>query len=132
MFRTLCNPDIFRTLLYSGVFGILSSICDETSFEEPCVNLAFLKPWYILNLRNISNLAKIYNIMWRLLDELSYIQNPSTFRTLAYLKTVVYSEPCQVYTMKYFSHVTLCNYNIFRLLIHLKSSIFTTKDIQIP
>ena len=53
------------------------------------------------SLRSNQNPAKhLYDLVF--LNETWYIQNPDIFRIMAYFETVVYSELCQIYTMKYF------------------------------
>ena len=53
------------------------------------------------SLRNNQNPVKhLYDVAF--LNETWHIQNPNIFRIPAYFETMVYSEPCQMYTMKYF------------------------------
>ena len=80
--------------------------------SEPCVTLAYLEP--------------------------CQIQIPSIFRTLTYLETVVYSEPCPIQnsrhlkyrkSLKYNLHRTLCNLVIFTTFVYSCPSILITRGI---
>ena len=66
----------------------------ERFVQNLVLTQAYLEPWHVQNLRNIWNPFKH-------LYDAAFIQNPNMFRTLAVLK-LIYSEPCQIYTMKYF------------------------------
>ena len=57
------------------------------------------------NPRNNQNPVKhLYDVAYDVafLNETCHTQNPNIFRALEYFETVTYSEPCQIYTMKYF------------------------------
>ena len=55
LFRTLCNPGIFRDLPYLQFEEYLES-CKasmmQAFFEEPSVTQAYLEPWYTLRTLN--------------------------------------------------------------------------------
>ena len=67
-------PDTFKILVYlepqtyseyreslhlktRGIFRTLPNLYNGAFYSDPCVTLANLEPWYILNLRNIQNLV---------------------------------------------------------------------------
>ena len=88
-FRTLCNPGIFRTLVYSVPWYIQSPGIFRT--------LLYSEPWYIQSPGIFRTLVHSEN--W-------HIQNPLIFRTLLYsdpwhiqnpgiFRALVYSEPWQ-------------------------------------
>ena len=112
--RTLCNPSIFRILVYS-----------ESD--------VYAEPWYIQN-RRIFRIRGIFRT--RAYSEQWYIQNPNIFRTEAYsepwhiqnsgiFRTLGYSEPegnsepCQTSMMEHCAKVVnsyivvFANYNYF-------------------
>ena len=64
IFRTLCNPDIFRTLANSELD-------------------AYSEPWQIHNQTRIQNLGIFKN--------LAYSEHPGLFKTLAYSEPEAYS-----------------------------------------
>ena len=128
MFRTLSN-------IYNGAF------C-----SKPCVNQAYLEPYQIQNLENIRNPV---NHLWcsifsepfvtQAYLEPWYIQNLGNtqksvrhlwcsvfFRTLCkrdLFRTIGFSAPWDTLKQIYKINIlfrTLCNYSIFKLLIHGK------------
>ena len=71
IFRTLCNPDMFRTLANS----------------EPD---AYSEPWQIHNQMRIQGLGIFRNLAY---SELWFVQNPGIFRTRGIFMALIYSEP---------------------------------------
>ena len=61
------------------------------AYLEPCLNLTYLKLWYIQN----PNILRTRTYL-----EPRHIQNPTKFRTLAYSKSEAYSGPCRTSTRK--------------------------------
>ena len=72
-YGTLCNTGIFRT---RDIFRTLPNIYYEEFYSEPCVTLAYLKPWHIQNSRHIHNTVK----------HLSWMFYSKRCVTLAYLE----------------------------------------------
>ena len=85
IFWNLCNPGIFRTLVYSK---------PETYWEA----------WYIQNsgifkTRGILR-SLVYPKLWHTQNQ-RHIQNSGLFRTLRYWEPEAYSEPCLTSTMEH-------------------------------
>ena len=100
--KTLCSLDIFITYIYSspttlrtrgiwwavfygtqfktGIFRTFPNIYYEEFYLEPCVTLAYLKPWHIQDTRHIHNTVK--HLLWNILFKA--LCNPAIFRTLLY------------------------------------------------
>ena len=100
--RTLYNPGIFRTI---GIFGFFSSIIYSVAPVDTGRKLSVHKtfrrrPGRLLNVLCTVSLRPVST--GRFLNEPRYIQNVSISRTLACFETVVYLEPCRIFTMKYF------------------------------
>ena len=76
-YETLCNTSIFIT---RGICRTLPHIYYGEFYSEPCVTLAYLKPWSIQNPRYICNTVKYlsWNILFKTLC------NPDIFRNLVY------------------------------------------------
>ena len=74
IFRTLCNPDIFRTLANSELD-------------------AYSEPWQIHNQTRIQNLGIFRNLAY---SEPWFGQNPGIFRTRGIFMTLIDSEPIHI------------------------------------
>ena len=117
-YRTMCNTGIFRTW---GIFRTLPNIYYEERYSEPCVTLAYLKPWNIQNPRHIHNTIK--HLSWIILFKT--LCNFDIFRTLVYsqlwyiLKSKHIQSPAK-YLKWNILLKTLYNYSIFRRPIYSK------------
>ena len=78
-------------------------------YLEPCLNLTFLKLWYIPN-PNILRIRSIFRTP--VYSELCYIQNPGIFRTLSH----IYEEALIISRLELFSQIMI----IFAKLAALK------------
>ena len=99
----------------AGIFRTLSNIYNGAFCSKSCVTQTYLESCHIENLRNIRNPVKhlwcsiflgpcvtqAYLESWYI-QKLSNIENPVKHLFLNELGTVFYSEPCQIYMMKYF------------------------------
>ena len=105
IFWTLCNPGIFRTLLYWASWHIQNQNMSE----------AYSEPWYIHNCGTF--------------------RTRKMLRILSYSESKTYSEPCQASTMEHFekqltviiifaSYDYFCNISLWCPLIHEISIIF--------
>ena len=117
----LCNTGIFRT---QGIFRTLPNVYYEEFYSEPCVTLAYLKPWHIQNPRHIHNTVK--HLLWNILFKT--LCNLGIFRTLVYpqlwyiLKSKHIQSPAK-YLRWSILLKTLCNYSKFRRPIYSKLSL---------
>ena len=84
IFRTLCNPDIFRAFVFSEI-------------------------WHVQNQKHIQNPVTLGT---RAYSELSYIQSTGVFRTQPYSEFQAYSEPYQRSRVEHFSEIVK-GYNCF-------------------
>ena len=83
LFATLCNPSIFRTVVYSvqAIFRIMPNIYQEIFYSKPCVTLTYSEPlvyselWLILKSKHIENSAEY--LRWSIL--LTTLCNDSRF-----------------------------------------------------
>ena len=120
-YGTLCNTGIFRT---RDIFRTLPNIYYEEFYSEPCVTLAYLKPWHIQNPRHIHNTVK--HLLWNILFKT--LRNFGIFRTLVYsqlwymLKSKHIQRPAK-YLRWSILLKTLCNYSKFRRPIYSKLSL---------
>ena len=87
-----------HVLAYSGIFRHNRAYLGTLkAYSEPCVTLACSEP--------------------------SYIQNPGIFRIRGIFKTLVYSEPCQTFTMERFAEI-VNEYNYFRNISFSRSLLY--------
>ena len=137
MFRTLCNPDIFRTLPYFGtwgIFGILTSIYVQHFLRILC-NLGIFRTWEIFR-----TMSSIYDVMFFLMSHGVYtmkyfIQNPMHYITyrlmmhskLKHIQNSRHWKYCE--SLKCRLHRTLCNVDIFTTYVYLSPSILETRGI---
>ena len=121
------------------MFGILSNIYGAEFFEEPCVTLVYLEPWYIQNLRNIDNPLKHLRCNF-ILNEHIYdeVFDSESFVTITYLdfwyiknlslfitQDIRYRE-----SLNYSSfHKTLRNLDIFIIYIYSSCGMLRTQGI---
>ena len=120
-YETPCNTGIFRTW---DIFRTVPNIYYKEFHSEPCVTLAYLKPWNIQNLRHTHNTVKhpLWNILFKTLCNLGI------FRTLVYsqlwyiLKSKHIQSPAK-YLRWSILLKTLCNYSKFRHPIYSKLSL---------
>ena len=128
-YGTLCNTGIFRT---RGKFRTLPNIYYEEFYSEPCVTLAYLKPWHIQNPRRIHNTVKhlLLNILFKTLC------NPDIFGALVYsqlwyiLKSKHIQSPAKYLRWSILLN-TLCNYSIFRRPIYSKLSLIQNPIVSV-
>ena len=126
--QNLCNIGIFRT---RGIFRTMSNIYYGKFYSEPCVTLAYLKPWHIQNPRHIHNTVKYlsWNILFKTLC------NPDIF------KTRVYSQLWRILKSKYIQSPvkylrwsillrTLCNYSKFRHQMSSKLLLIQNRSVS--
>ena len=128
--RTLCNLDIFTTLVYSspsilrtrGIWWVVfyRTLCDTgirtfpniyygQCYSESRVTLAYLKPWHIQNQKHIHNTVK--HLSWNMLFK--FLCNPNIFRTLSH-STFWYVQNSTENLRWSILLRTLCIYSIFR------------------
>ena len=91
MGRFLENPWNTGILRTRGIFRTQSNIYYGEFYSEPCVTIAYLKPWHIQNPRHIHNTVK--HLSWNILFKT--LCNPQIFRTL------VYSPPWYILKLKH-------------------------------
>ena len=120
-YGTLCNAGIFRT---RDIFRTLPNIYYEEFYSEPCVTLAYLKPWHIQNSKHIHNTVK--DLLWNILFK--------TLCNLGIFKTLIHSQHWYILKSKHIQSLakylrwriflkTLCNCSKFRRPIQSKLSL---------
>ena len=122
-----CNIGILRT---RGIFRTQSNIYYGEFYSEPCVAIAYLKPWHIQNPRHIHNTVK--HLSWNILFKT--LCNPAIFRTL------VYSPPWYILKLKHiqnpaeylrWSILLRTLYIIFRRPIYSKLSLNQNASVPV-
>ena len=68
----------------------LGAFRHNQAYSEPCVTMGYLEPWHIQN-PGIFRTRSIYRAL--------VYSGPRIFRTLTYLKSEAYSEPCKTATI---------------------------------
>ena len=110
IFRTLCNPDMFRTLANS----------------EPD---AYSEPWQIQNHTHIQNLGIFRNLAY---SEPWFVQNPGIFRTRGIFMTLIHSKPKHIQndslfrTPEHFGEIVNILYEINTMNVFNTGVIFTS------
>ena len=102
--KTLCNPDIFRTLVYSQLWYILKSKHIQSPAEylkwsilEPCVNIAYLNAQYIQAFAYSEAQCVRYSLMYQLFFKTTNLL--LLLYPLLFIKSMTYS-----LTIYFFSH----------------------------
>ena len=114
---------MFRT---RGTFRTLSNIYYGEFYSEPCITLAYLKPWRIQNPRHIHN--TVIQLSWNIL--LKTFCNPDIFRTIVYsqlwytLKSKHIQSPVE-YLRESILLRTLCKYSKIRRPVYSKLFVYS-------